>query len=117
QNGAAPCASNPPHAPAYQFTRSTNHGTTWMSPINITSSPIFGVMAVGPDGAVYVTGRTSGSASTFVVAKSTNAQDPSVVTPTWSFGITGNFLGGTQGSSGANNPNPGGLDGQVWIAV
>src|SRR5262249_15123806 len=75
----------------------------------------FGVTAVGPDGAVYVAGVTSSSFSTFVVAKSTNAQNPAVNPPTWLFSVTGNFLGGSMGISGG--PNPGGLLGQAWIAV
>jgi len=96
------------------FTRSTDHGNTWLTPIAIPNSPRFGVVAVGPDGAVYVAGVTSTSFSTFCVAKSTTAQNPSL-TPTWSFSVTGNFLGGSMGISGG--PNPGGLLGQAWIAV
>ncbi len=96
------------------FTRSTNHGSTWMTPIAIPNSPRFGTVAVGPDGAVYVAGITSTSFSTFVVAKSTNAQN-SAVTPTWAFSVTGSFLGGSLVVGGG--PNPGGLLGQVWIAV
>jgi hypothetical protein len=95
------------------FSRSTDHGLTWMSPISIPNSPRFGVTTVGPDGAVYVTGVTS-SFSTFVVAKSTNAQNAGV-TPTWAFSVTGNFLGGAQAIGGG--PNPAGLLGQVWLAV
>ena len=106
----AVCSSNPN---SNQFTRSIDHGNSWMTPIAIPNNPIFGVVAVGPDGAFYVTGRTSGSASTFVVAKSTNAQNPGL-TPTWAFSVTGNFLGGSQGLN--VGPNPGGLLGQVWIA-
>jgi hypothetical protein len=95
------------------FTRSTDHGATWLTPITITNNPRFGVTAVGPDGAVYVTGTTA-SSSTFVVAKSTNAQNGGV-TPTWAFSVTGNFLGGSQLLSAG--PNPAGLLGQVWIAA
>jgi hypothetical protein len=95
------------------FTRSTNHGNAWMSPIAIPNNPQFGVCTVGPDGAVYVAGINS-STNLFVVAKSTNAQN-GAVTPTWASSVTGNFLGGTQSFGGS--PNPGGLLGQVWIAT
>lgn len=96
-----------------QFTRSTDHGATWMSPISIPNAPRFGVTAVGPDGAVYVTGVTA-SSSTIVVAKSTDAQNGGAA-PTWAFSVTGNFLGGAQVLGGG--PNPGGLSGQVAIAA
>ncbi|MEK6644096.1 MAG: sialidase family protein [Planctomycetota bacterium] len=107
---AARCANVPS---GRLFTRSIDHGATWLTPIAITNSPRFGVTAVGPDGAVYVTGTTS-SLSTFVVAKSTNAQNGGV-TPTWAFSVTGSFLGGSQTVGGG--PNPAGLLGQVWIAA
>lgn len=96
------------------FTRSTDHGATWMTPIAITNSPRFGTVAVGPDGAVYVCGATSGSLGAMVVSKSTNAENP-LVTPTWATSVTGNFLGGSLIVGGG--PNPGGLSGQVWLAV
>lgn len=95
------------------FNRSTDHGVTWSTPIGIQWNPRLGVVAVGPDGAVYATGVTT-STSTFVVAKSSNAQDSSV-TPTWNFSVMGGFLGGALVNSSA--VNPGGLGGQVWIAV
>lgn len=107
---AATCATAPAGS---SFTRSTDHGLTWMTPVAIPNSPRFGVTAVGPDGAVYVTGLTAAS-STFVVAKSTNAQN-SAATPTFDFSVTGDFLGGTVVLGGI--PNPAGLLGQIWIAA
>ena len=94
------------------FTRSTNHGASFQAPVVLPNNPQFGVDAVGPDGTVYVGGINNGS-QLFVVAKSTNAQNPAM-TPSFT-SVTGNFLGGTQAFGGA--PNPGGLLGQVWIAA
>ncbi len=107
---AASCPSGPAGA---SFTRSTDHGNSWMTPVTIANNPRFGVTAVGPDGAVYVTGIT-GVSSIFMVAKSTNAQFAGV-TPTFDFSVTGDFLGGIPVLGGI--PNPAGLLGQVWIAA
>lgn len=107
---AAACPSGPANA---SFTRSVDHGDNWLTPVAIPNNPRFGVTAVGPDGAVYVTGIT-GMSSTFVVAKSTNAQLAGV-TPTFDFSVTGDFLGGIPVLGGI--PNPAGLLGQVWIAA
>ena len=95
------------------FTRSTNHGNSWMTPVAVSGSPRFGVTAVGPDGTVYIAGISTSSQSTFVVAKSTNAQNP-LATPTFT-SVSGNFLGGAMAIS--VGPNPGGLLGQAWIAA
>jgi hypothetical protein len=107
---AASCPSGPAGC---SFTRSTDHGATWMTPVAIANSPRFGVTAVGPHGAVYVAGITATS-NTFVVAKSTNAR-LAAATPTFDFSVTGDFLGGIPVLGGI--PNPVGLLGQVWIAA
>ncbi|MEK6644097.1 MAG: sialidase family protein [Planctomycetota bacterium] len=107
---AASCPSGPIGA---SFTRSTDRGDSWLTPVAIPNNPRFGVTAVGPDGAVYVTGIT-GASSSFVVAKSTNAQFSGVL-PTFDFSVTGDFLGGAPVLGGI--PNPAGLLGQVWIAA
>lgn len=106
----ASCANVPSGA---SFTRSTDHGATWLTPLPVPNNPRFGVTAVGPDGAVYVTGITT-SSNVFVVAKSTNAQF-AAATPTFDFSVTSNFLGGSLVLGGI--PNPAGLLGQVWIAA
>ena len=93
------------------FTRSTNGGVTWMTPIAIPNSPALGTLIVGPDGELYVAGR--GSSGT-VVAKSTNAKNPAVI-PTWDSSVSGNLLNGFFGGFGG--PNPGGLLGQAWVTV
>lgn len=97
------------------FTRSTNGGTSWLTPIPIPNSPVFGTLDVGPNGEVYVVGINSPSFNngTFVFTRSSNAKN-SAVTP--SFDLTrilnlgGNMIGGI-------DPNPVGLLGQCWIAV
>jgi hypothetical protein len=98
------------------FTRSTDAGLTWMTPIDEPVPSVFGTLAVGPDGEVYVAGVDfpSFSNSTFVVLRSTDARNPNV-TPTWDAPAVGNFLGGSLEGGGA--PNPGGLLGQVWVGV
>lgn len=97
------------------FTRSTNGGLTWSTPQGIPNNPTFGTLAVGPGGELYAAGVNfpSFNNSTFVVARSDTARSPSIAT-TWNVSVTGNLLGG---AVTGGYPNPGGLLGQVWIAV
>jgi hypothetical protein len=77
--------------------------------------PIFGTLAVGPDGQVYaagVDGTFFQDFNQFVIARSTNARFPPV-SPTFSGVLVD--LGGTMAPSGG--PNPGGLLGQANVAV
>ena len=96
------------------FNRSTDSGSSYSTPIPIPGYPIWGTLAVDPDGAVYVAGRDLNDAGNFVVAKSTNAQDASA-TPSFDFHVDVDLGGNTVAF--ANGPNPGGLSGQVWIAA
>jgi hypothetical protein len=103
-----------------QFNRSVDGGVTWESPVTYDPAgspparPVFGLVAVGPDGAVYVAGsENSTDTDTFWVVKSTNAQD-AAVTPTFDQITTVNLGGSLRIGVG---PNPGGLLGQVNIAV
>ena len=43
-----------------QFTRSTDDGETFESCITIPGNPFWGTLATGPDGALYVTGYSTG---------------------------------------------------------
>ncbi len=95
------------------FTRSTDCGVTWMEPIQVPTSPIFGTLAVGPDGEVYVAGVNPNDFGQFRIARSTNAKDPSV-TPTFDLTATVDMRGVLTLAAG---PNPDGLLGQVWVAV
>lgn len=92
------------------FTRSTDGGVSYIDPVAMPSSPRWGTTAVGPNGELYVAGI---SGENVVVIKSLNAQDGGL-TPTF-VQTTIVPLGGEVGGFGP--PNPGGLLGQVWIAV
>ena len=94
------------------FTRSTDDGASFESCTQIPNEPYWGTVAVGKDGALYIAG-TDGYSYDFVVAKSTNAQDPSQ-TVSWNpvtvVSLDGSITYGI-------NPNPDGLGGQTWVAV
>lgn len=92
------------------FSRSVDGGQTYMTPIGLPTSPVWGTVAIAPNGAVYVSGYSNGN---FRVLKSVNAQDPQAM-PTFDGAVSVN-MGGTLLSH--TGPNPGGLLGQVWIAV
>jgi hypothetical protein len=96
------------------YIRSSDGGYSYTEPIPVPGFPIWGVTAVGPDGAVYVAGRRRTSSSRFVVAKSTTSRDPQQ-TPSFDF-VTEVDLGGRLIFS-SGGPNPGGLLGQVWVAT
>src|SRR5215471_14614817 len=93
------------------FSRSTDGGATWQSPINIPNGPVWGTLDVASNGNLFVGGGDSGSS--FWCIRSTNAQNPAV-TPTFDQITTVNMdgslvFGGTV--------NPGGLAGQIFLAV
>ncbi|MBS1700279.1 MAG: exo-alpha-sialidase [Armatimonadetes bacterium] len=92
-----------------QFSRSVDGGTTWMNPINIPGSPIWGTLDVAANGDLYLCGLSNGN---FRFNRSVNARNASV-TPTFDRSVTVN-LGGAiiYGST----INPDGLMGQAWIA-
>lgn len=93
------------------FTRSTNGGLTYSTPITINGTPIWGTLDVGPDGTLYICGRAFNDNAP--VYRSLNAQDPAAST-TIQFTANVNMGGSTSSSTG---PNPGGLLGQMWIAT
>ncbi len=106
--GGACCGSN-------VFTRSTDGAASFESPVAVSRSPTFGTLAVGPDGEVYaagINGSFTQNFNSFVVAKSTNAEDDGV-TPTFSSVVVD--MGGSMRSSGG--PNPAGLLGQANVVV
>lgn len=92
------------------FTRSTDGGAFYESCVEIAGTPYWGTLAVGPDGALYVSGT---SFSGPMIAKSTTAQDPNEVVD-WDFYETVNLGGDLSSRTG---PNPGGLLGQAWVAT
>jgi len=94
------------------FTYSTDGGATFSDPVRLLPSPIWGTMAVGPDGTLYIVGNEDYNFGRFILLRSTNADDPASE-PT--FQTLSVDMGGRQGSGGP--PNPGGLLGQVWLGV
>ena len=92
-----------------QFSRTTNGGTSWMDPINVPGTPIWGTPVVGPNGDLYMAGSASNAAAIRFL-KSTNAQN-AAVTPSFLSYVT--IPMGGDITSGLSI-NPGGLAGQVW---
>jgi hypothetical protein len=96
--------------PNFMFTRSTNGGASWMTPIGIPHAAHFGTLDIGPNGEVYVLGWDGGSQ--FWLSRSTNASNRNI-TPTFDLTVQVD-LGGTLVFGGVN---PAGLLGQAWVMV
>src|SRR6266478_246461 len=101
---AAPCTFG-------QFSRSTDGGVTWMNPINIPNSPVWGTLDVDTNGNLFIGGGDFGSQ--FYCIRSSNAQNGNV-TPTFDQTTTVNLGGSIQFGAAIN---PGGLAGQIFLAV
>jgi len=98
------------------FNRSVDGAQSFEYPVPIPSFPYWGVTAVGQDGTVYVAGTTSyGVDDAFAVAVSTTVADPGL--PMGFDASSPVVLGGALEYGVDPGPNPGGLLGQVWIAV
>jgi len=97
------------------FSRSTDGGQTFDTPVPVPGQPIWGVTAVGPDGEVYIAGRRESTGSEFIVAKSSTVQDP--LNPLAFDFAQPVDLGGSLLYNLGYGPNPGGLLGHVWVAV
>ena len=92
-----------------QFSRSTDGGLTWMTPINLPSSAQTGALDVDTNGNLFVAGTVGGG---FRCLRSSNAQIGGQ-TPTFDRNTTVN-LGGSLVQGGINNI---GLCGQTFVAV
>jgi hypothetical protein len=92
-----------------QFSRSTDGGLTWMTPINLPSSAQTGALDVDTNGNLFVAGTTGGG---FRCLRSSNAQIGGQ-TPTFDRNTTVN-LGGSLVQGGINGI---GLCGQTFVAV
>jgi FG-GAP-like repeat len=95
-----------------QFSRSTNGGLTWMTPINIPNSPAWGTLDVDSNGNLFIGGVNLNSGQIWCV-RSTNAKN-GAVTPSFDQSTPVN-LGGNIVFSEPINPE--GLVGQVFLAV
>jgi hypothetical protein len=95
-----------------QFSRSTDNGATWMSPVFIPNSPVWGTLDVASNGNLFI-GGAANFASPFWCIRSSNAQN-SGVTPTFDQSTQVN-LGGSLAFGAAINP--GGLAGQCFLVV
>jgi len=94
------------------FTRSSDGTVSFDGPYALPQHPKWGTDAVGPDGELYIVGTTL-SQSGHLILRSDNAED-ALATPTFPLARSIS-LGGTTVAGGP--PNPGGLLGQVWVAV
>lgn len=95
------------------FTRSTDGGQTYMTPITLPNSPVWGTMTIDDEGTLYIVGYSFGTGNVYVL-RSTNAKDPNQ-TPTFTSTIVN--LGANFNIGGNCDPNPVGLWGQLWIGV
>jgi hypothetical protein len=94
------------------FSRSTDGGITWQSPLSLPNFAQWGTLDVASDGNLFIGGGAAFS-SQFWCIRSSNAQNPNV-TPTFDQVTTVN-LGGSLLFGAAINP--GGLAGQIFLAV
>src|SRR5207237_8530116 len=94
------------------FSRSTDGGATWQTPISIPNAPQWGTLDVATTGNLFI-GGGAGISSQFWCIRSSNAQNPAV-TPTFDQVTTVN-MGGSIVYGGT--VNPGGLAGQTFLAI
>ena len=94
------------------FSRSTDGGLTWSTPISIPQTPYWGTIEVGPRGELFAVGWNG---SAFFVNRSRNATNRAAA---MSFDLTRQVnLGGSIVLGDPNSVNPDGLIGQAWIAA
>jgi len=97
--------------PKNMFTRSTDSGLSWMTPIALPLFPYWGTLDIGPNGELFIVGSDNVN---FTVNRSTNAPNPSV-TPV--FDLTRTVSLGGSLTYGDPVVNPVGLLGQPSISV
>lgn len=102
--------------PNTDFTRTTDVSQSFDGPYAMPSKPKWGTVDVAPDGTVLVVGTRLSSTAypvPHLLVSSSDAQDASR-NPSFDR-VSGIVLGGETITGGT--PNPGGLMGQVWVAV
>ena len=95
-----------------QFSRSTDGGFTWLNPINIPNSPVWGTPDVDANGNLFI-GGVNMNTGQFWCIRSTNAKN-AAVTPSFDQSTAVN-LGGDLAISEPINPV--GLVGQIFLAA
>jgi hypothetical protein len=95
-----------------QFSRSTDGGATWQSPLSLPNSIVWGTLDVDTNGNLFIGGAVN-FASPFYCLRSSNAQNGNQ-TPTFDR-VTQVNLGGSLDFG--DTINPGGLEGQSFLAV
>ena len=95
------------------FSRSSNSNESWEYCTFVEGYPYWGTLTVDADGNLFVAGTQWNG---FIVAKSSNAQDPNEDI-TWDFMATVDLDGGLVGFGGYDCPNPSGLLGQTIIDI
>jgi len=95
-----------------QFTRSIDGGFTWINPVNIPNDPSWGTLDVDTNGNLFVGGVNLNTGQIWCV-RSTNAKDAGSI-PSFDQSTKVN-LGGDIGFG--ETINPGGLSGQVFLAM
>jgi hypothetical protein len=95
-----------------QFSRSTDGGSTWMSPIFLPNSPTWGTLDVDANGNLFLGGLNFGTGQLWSL-RSSNARN-AAVTPTFDR-VTPVNLGGVL--NGGPPINPEGLIGQLFVAA
>ncbi len=95
-----------------QFTRSTDGGFTWLNPVNIPNSPIWGTLDVDSTGNLFLAG-VSATSNQIWCERSSNAKN-AAVTPSFDLS-TPVDLGGQVDSSEPINPI--GLVGQLYLGI
>lgn len=97
------------------FTRSTDGGHTYMTPMTLPNSPVWGTMTIGRDGTLYLVGYNFNDGNVYLL-RSTNAKDPNQ-TPTFQTTRVDFGAGAVFNLGGTCDPNPAGLWGQLWVGV
>ena len=95
-----------------QFTRSVDGGVSWLNPINIPKSPVWGTLDVDSSGNLFIGGVNMNTNQIWCI-RSISAKNSNVV-PSFEQS-TAVSLGGSISSSDTINPE--GLTGQVFLVV